>query len=297
MGQLPPSQVTPSRPFTNAGVDYAGQFLLKSWPGRCARRYKAFLVLFVCMATSAVHLELTTDYSTAGFLAAFKRFCSRRGICATLTSDCGTNLVGADAELRRMFSSASKDVGELANLLASDGTRWIFNPPATPHFGGKWEAAVKSTKFHLKRVIGDTLLTYEEFTTVLVQIEAVLNPSVQFPEPSLTDIPLGRLSRWQQVRLMVERFWQRWSTEYLQRLQDVAKWQHSSRQIKVGSFVLIRDERYPPAKWPLGRVLETHAGADGLIHVVTVRTATSIFKRPIAKLCPLPIPTKASSNV
>ncbi|XP_039304825.1 uncharacterized protein LOC120357689 [Solenopsis invicta] len=154
------------------------------------------------MATSAVHLELATDYSTAGFLAAFKKFCSRRGICATLASDYGTNLVGADAELRRLFSSASKE---------------LFNPPAAPHFGGKWEAAVKSTKFYLKRVIGDTLLTYEEFATVLAQVEVVLNsrpicpmsedpsdidaltpahfltgdPLMLFPEPSLTDVPLG----------------------------------------------------------------------------------------------------------
>jgi len=64
---------------------------------------------------------------------------------------------------------------ELRGLLASDGTKWNFNPPSAPHFGGKWEAAVKSSKHHIRRVVGDALLTYEELSSVLAQIECVLN--------------------------------------------------------------------------------------------------------------------------
>lgn len=221
MGQLPRSRVSPSRPFLNTGVDYAGPFELKTFRGRAGRPYKGFLVVFVCFSTSAVHLEMATDYSTQGFLAAFKRFTGRRGICRTLTSDCGTNFVGADAELRRLFRSASRELGDLRHVLAADGTEWRFNPPAAPHFGGKWEAAVKSVKFHLRRVIGDTRLTYEEFSTFLAQVEAVLNsrplcaltedpddiaaltpghfltggPLTALPEPSLEDISVPRLSR------------------------------------------------------------------------------------------------------
>lgn len=108
-----------------------------------------------------------TDYTTEAFIAAYKRFTARRGICATLRSDCGTNLKGADSELRNLFSASAKELGNLARLLANDGTRWLFNPPAAPHFGGKWEAGEKSVKFHLKHVIGDTLFTYEEMTTLL----------------------------------------------------------------------------------------------------------------------------------
>ncbi|XP_011879793.1 PREDICTED: uncharacterized protein LOC105568594, partial [Vollenhovia emeryi] len=133
-----------------------------------------------------IHLELVTDYSTQAFIAAYKRFTARRGICATLHSDCGTNLKGADAELKKLFAAASKQLGDLANLLANNGTQWIFNPPSAPHFGGKWEAGVKSTKFHLRRVVGDHLLTYEEMTTLLTQIEAVLNSR---PLCALTDDP------------------------------------------------------------------------------------------------------------
>lgn len=315
MGQLPINRTLASRPFYHSGVDYAGPFTLKTWRGRGAKTYKGYLVVFVCFSSSAVHLELATDYSTEGFLAAFKRFTSRRGICSTLSSDCGTNLIGADAELRKLFNAASKEIQHLMGLLANDGTKWIFNPPASPHFGGKWEAAVKSTKFHIKRVIGDTVLTYEEFSTLLTQVEAILNSRPlcplsedpndlealtpghfiigeaikTVPEPSVVHIPVSRLSRYQLVKQMIERFWQRWSIEYLQRLQEIVKWHNPSTNIKEGNLVLVVDERYPPSKWPLARVIAIHPGADGLTRVVTVKTQTTTLKRPIVKLCLLPI--------
>ncbi|KMQ86362.1 gag-pol protein [Lasius niger] len=317
MGSLPTSRVTPTRPFLHSGVDYAGPYTLRTWRGRASRTYKAYLIVFICFSTSAVHLDLATDYSTQGFLAAYRRFIARRGRCVTISSDCGTNFVGADAELRRLFNSASKDAAEIAHLLAADGTEWKFNPPSAPHFGGKWEAAVKSTKFHLRRLIGDTILTYEEFNTLLTQVEAVLNsrplstlsddpadvnaltpahfligePLIVLPEPPLNDVPISRLSRWQLLRQMLERFWARWSTEYLQRLQTRNKWHLSTKPLQIGDLVLVLDERYPPAKWPLARVTALHPGTDGRVRVVTVRTAVSEYKRPIVKLCPLPIAT------
>jgi len=91
-------------------------------------------MLFVCFATSAVHLELTPDYTTEGFLAAFRRFSGRRGHCSKLTSDCGTNFIGADAALRKMFEEASMEFSHLRALLADDGTEWTFNPPSALHF-------------------------------------------------------------------------------------------------------------------------------------------------------------------
>lgn len=175
MGQLPHSRVTPARPFYNTGIDYAGPINIKAWKGRTSRLYKGYIAIFVCLVTSAVHIELVAEYSTEAFIAALKRFTGRRGICATLQSDCGTNFIGAERELRQRFSAESKELLQLSRLLANDGTRWIFNPPSAPHFGGKWEAAVKLTKYHLKRILGDTNLTYEELSTTLIQIEAVLN--------------------------------------------------------------------------------------------------------------------------
>ena len=89
---------------------------------------------------------------------------------------------------------------------------------------------------------------------------------------------------------MAELFWQRWSKEYMQRLIGMSKWYHRSRNLAVGDVVLITDERYPPSKWPLARVSDVHPGADGLVRVVTVRVANgSECKRPVVKLCPLPV--------
>lgn len=137
MGQLPTARVVLTRLFYNTGPDYAGPINLKTWRGRAARSYKGYLAIFVCLATSAIHIEVVTDYTADAFIAAYKRFTGRRGICATLQSDCGTNFVGADAELRRLFNSSSQELQHLASLLANDNTKWIFNPPSAPHFGGK----------------------------------------------------------------------------------------------------------------------------------------------------------------
>ncbi|XP_022911330.1 uncharacterized protein [Onthophagus taurus] len=209
MGQLPTPRVTPARPFLHSGVDYAGPFQLLP-----------------------KHLDIATDYTTEGFLAAYKRFAGRRGIAKCVYSDCGSNFVGADRELRSLFSNASKEWKVVAQSLSNDGTDWKFNPPSAPHFGGKWEANIRSVKTHFKKMIGSSTLTYEEFSTLLIQIEAILNSRplcslhddpdnfealtpahflvggalAIIPEPSLLDLKTPRLSRWQHIQQMVNQF-------------------------------------------------------------------------------------------
>ncbi|XP_044588739.1 uncharacterized protein LOC123267917 [Cotesia glomerata] len=267
------------------------------------------------MFSSAVHLELVTDYTAAAFIAAYRRFTSRRGICHTLYSDCGTNFVGADKELKRLFAAGSRTLRELSTLIAQDGTNWKFNPPGAPHFGGKWEAAVKSIKFHLRRTIGDSLLTLEQYSTLLAQIEAILNSRpltplnedpadlavltpghfligqslTAIPEPSLTDLQPARLSHWEQVQQMVQHFWKRYYQDCIHRYQAISKWHHRRNQIKVGSVVLITTEDLPPTKWPLAKVIAVHPGEDRQIRVVTVKTVNTELVRPITKLCVLPL--------
>lgn len=312
MGQLPKTRVSPTRPFLNTGIDYAGPLTLKTWRGRGAKTYKGWIAVFVCFSTSALHLEAVSDYSTDAFIAAYRRFTGRRGICSQLFNDCGTNFVGADTALKTLFTSSSKEHDNLSALLANDGTQWSFSPPAAPHFGGKWEAAVKSIKYHLRRVIGDTVLTFEELSTLLVQVEAVLNSRSlsddpedlsaltpghfligsalsTIPAPSLSTVSMSRLSRWQLIQQQLEHFWNRWSAECLQRYQSISKWHHSSNELKIGSMVLLTDERFPPSKWPLARVLALHPGSDGFNRVATIKTISSTLTRPITKLCILPV--------
>lgn len=173
IGQLPKARLTPDKPFLSTGVDSTGHIDVRFSPGR---GYKGYICLFICMSTKAVHLEAVSDLTSAGFLAAFKRFVSRRGRCQHLYSDNRKNFVGADKELQDMFNTAKSQLpNEIAHLLTEEGTTWHFIPPHAPNFGGLWEAGIRSTKTHLKRVKGNAKLTFKELTTVLTQVDACFN--------------------------------------------------------------------------------------------------------------------------
>lgn len=317
MADLPKERIVRSKPFFHTGVDYCGPFEIKANFGRSPKMVKAYIAIFVCMAVKAVHIELVSSLTTDAFIAAFRRFIGRRGYSGHIHvhSDNGSNFVGADRELAREINLARMNV-KAAEIFADEGISWHFIPPTAATFGGLWEAGVKSTKYHLKRVLGNSRLTYEEFTTVLVQIEACLNSrplcpissdSRDFnvltpghfltgdalqalPEPSLVDIKDNHLNRWQYLQKLQQHFWKFWSSDYLAQLQQRPK--RLSKEfdnVKIGSLVLVKNENLPSCKWLLARVVNTHAGDDGLVRVVTIRTKDSEFKRPINKLCVLPI--------
>ncbi|XP_063390141.1 uncharacterized protein LOC134675762 [Cydia fagiglandana] len=146
MGNLPEVRVKPSRPFLISGVDFAGPITCRMSKGRGAKTYKAYIALFVCMSTKAIHLELVSDMTTEAFIAAFKRFVSRRGHCKELWSDHGTTFVAAEKELLKMWQQGRNEIPEdLLKSLDDRGTRWRYIPPGAPNFGGLWEAGVKST--------------------------------------------------------------------------------------------------------------------------------------------------------
>ncbi len=104
-----------------------------------------YLCLFQCM--KAVHLELVTDLTSDAFIACLRRFIARRGLPNLIWSENGTNFVGACRQLREVQDSISK-------FLTSKNVEWKFIPQHAPHFGGLWEAAVKSTKTHLYKILG-----------------------------------------------------------------------------------------------------------------------------------------------
>ncbi|XP_055919024.1 uncharacterized protein LOC129951048 [Eupeodes corollae] len=294
MGSLPAPRVNVSRPFTHTGVDYAGPIEVKAWKGRGAKKFKGYFAIFICLSTKAIHLEAVTDLTTQAFIAAFRRFTSRRGICANIYSDCGTNFKGANVELQKMLNAAKLNYTDIANSLSALGTNWNFIPPASPHFGGLWEAGVKSVKYHLRRVARNQALTFEELSTLLAQIEACLNSrplcpvtdSLEdfnaltpahfligtsahiVPEADLAVERIGYLDRWKRLQASLQTFWKEWSGEYLTRLQNRPKWLKIKDQPKIGDLVLVRDERFPPSKWPMARIVETYPGQDDLIRVV-----------------------------
>ncbi|GFS74668.1 integrase catalytic domain-containing protein [Trichonephila clavipes] len=174
MGNLPKHRVTLERPFFSCGIDYAGPVLIKCNKGRGT---KSTIALFVCLATKAVHIEAVGDLTTDSFIAALRRFSARRGAPRHIYSDNGTNFVGARRkldEIRKLWLSLPTNEA-ISYYLSKSSIDWHFIPPSSPHFGGIWESGIRSVKFHLKRVLGETILTFEELTTLLTQIEGLLN--------------------------------------------------------------------------------------------------------------------------
>ncbi|XP_054717268.1 uncharacterized protein LOC129226664 [Uloborus diversus] len=174
MADLPRARVMPSRVFSKTGLDFAGPFLVKPRSGHGVRTLKVYICIFVCLAVKAVHIEIVGNLSADCFIAALKRFVARRGKPSEVFSDCGSNFVATNKELNRIIARLQKEE-PVHNYFANEGTKWNFNPPSAPHFGGIWEAAVKSAKSHLKRTIADQKLTLEEFSTLTTQIESCLN--------------------------------------------------------------------------------------------------------------------------
>lgn len=318
MGDLPPSRVQESRPFTHTGVDFCGPFYIKEKKFRNRNRVKIYISVFVCMSIKAIHLEIVSDLSTDGCIAALRRFIARRGIPEHIYSDNGTNFIGANDQLKELytlFNSAEhkKRIDQYAN---EQRIVWHFIPPTAPHFGGLWESSVKLFKHHFKRVVGDLLFTFEELNTFVIEIEGILNsrpitplstdpndmcaltpahyligkPITALPESNLQSVPANRLSTWQHITKVRQDFWARWHLEYLNELQRRTKWVKDGPEIKIGNMVLIKEKNLPCTQWALGRIAKLYPGEDGVIQAVDVKTTNGEVKRTTKCLCPLPIP-------
>ncbi|XP_062710660.1 uncharacterized protein LOC134288796 [Aedes albopictus] len=316
MGDLPMERVTPAPVFLRVGVDYCGPFNVRQ-ASRKAAPIKCYLCVFVCLVVKAVHIEMVADLTTEAFMAALRRFVSRRGKPEVIFCDSATNFVGARreiSELHRLFR-AEQFQNAVVTEAASNSIEFKFIPAKSPNFGGLWEAAVKSLKGHMRSVIGNTVLRPDELLTVVTQIEACLNsrpitpisndhrdlealtpghflvqrPLTAIPEPSLEDIPDNRLSRWCLVQRYSQILWKRWSTDYLSDLHNRNKWTRRRDNLHIGTMVLLKEDKLPPLQWQLVRITEIHPGADGIIRVVTVRTQQGTFRRGIQKICILPI--------
>ncbi|XP_055527372.1 uncharacterized protein LOC129719987 [Wyeomyia smithii] len=201
-----------------------------------------------------------------------------------------------------------------ADLISRGVTPEVLIENRAPRFGGLWEAAVRSAKYHLLRVIGGNPVSTEDFITLLTQVEACLNSrpltpisddptdlepltpahfltggSLQaIPEPDYSAVPLNRLNQYQLVQRQLQDFWKRWKSEYLVQLQSRTKNWERPVKVEIGRLVVVMDANQPPMRWKLGRISQLHPGTDEVVRVVTVKTATGSFTRPVEKLCFLP---------
>ncbi|GFW73659.1 transposon Tf2-11 polyprotein [Trichonephila clavipes] len=174
MGNLSKERVRENFPFDCNGIDFIGPFWIKSNKQRKSSLYKTYASIFVGFVTKAVHFELVSGLTTLGFIASLKRFIARRGRPSLIFSDNGKTFIGANAELNRLHKLVINPDPELADFFVDENINWKFLPPRAPNFGGLWEAGVKSLKFHFKREAGNSRFTYEEFLTIMTQIEGIL---------------------------------------------------------------------------------------------------------------------------
>ena len=316
MGDLPVDRLTPNPPFTYVGVDVFGpwQVTTRRTRGGSAAS-KRWAVLFSCLVSRAVHIEVIEELSASSFINALRRFVALRGPVKQVRSDRGTNFVGAVNELG--LDCIFDENGPVQQFLSNQGCTWIFNSPHASHMGGAWERMIGIARRILYNMFFShphRILTHEVLITFMAEVCAIINgrpivPVSADPDdlfiltPSLLltqktpdgdysfpdmDIKEAYRSNWKYVQILAEEFWKGWYREYIHNLQIKRKWVKDVPNLQEGDIVLIKDVASHRNDWPLGRVVKTFPGDDGLVRKVEVQTTkdgkVSLFIRPVNEL-------------
>ena len=305
MANLPDIRLAPfTPPFHHTACDYFGPIVVKVGRNKTAKHYG---VLFTCLNTRAVHLELATDCSTMEFLQVLRRFFAIRGTPAVMISDNGTQFVGAEKELKEMVKGWK--LAELREFCAEKGMKWRFTTPKAPHHNGCAEALVKTCKKALQKVIGNQVLSPFELYTYLLEVANLVNsrPIGRVPNDpddgkyiSPNDILLGRSTsdvpqgpfretknprhRVEFVQKLVDSFWRKWSRDVFPSLVLRKKWHTKRRDVKVNDVVTYVDENAVRGKWTIGRIIKTFPGQDGKTRNVKIKTLCGQYVRPVTKI-------------
>ncbi|XP_045489818.1 uncharacterized protein LOC111003211 [Pieris rapae] len=286
--------------FLAVGVDYAGPFLILNRKGRGSRLIKCYLCIFVCLRFKCIHLEAISELTKEAYIMALRRCIARRGKPTEIFSDNGTNFVAAARELGS-FMKQNKDF--IFDFASQNSIIFHFIPAYTPHFGGIWESGVKSAKHHIRRVMRNCHLTFEEILTLFAQVEAILNsrplcplssspddlltlspghfligrPLTSVPSIGLDECKFGNLQRYQRIEQLRQHFWRRWQKEYVAELQQRTKWKENSANLNIGDLVLIAEDNAAPLCWKLGRVQRLIYGLDGVARVSNIKNRTTPY--------------------
>ena len=305
MANLPKSRVTPFEPpFSRVGVDYFGPFMIK----RGRSEVKRYGCVFTCLATRAIHIEVSFSLDTDSFIHTLERFIARRGGPKEIWSDNGTNFIGAQKELKKAIQEWN--LGKIHAHLLQKEVDWKFNPPAASHMGGIWERMIRTIRSVLTGIIKQQTLDDEALVTLLTVVEGIINnrPITKMSDDPRDAMPLtpnhllmlrsGPLlppgqfvekdcyrRRWKQVQYLADIFWERWLREYLPALQERQKWMKPQTNLKVGDLVIVKQDSCPRNQWPLGLVVGVRKGHDDLVRSVEVRTGTGTYERPVTKIC------------
>lgn len=307
MADLPLSRLRLFKPpFWSTGMDCFGPFHIKV--GR--RQEKRWGILFKCLTTRCIHIDLLSGLDTDSFLMSFRRFVARRGTPFEVHSDHGTNFVGGERELQQAFNNLSP---ALQDQLAKYKVRFLRNPPYAPHFGGTWEREVRAIKSALRVTLGGQVVTEEVLNTVLIEVEEILNSKplgylssdVSDPDPVTPNLLLmGRLEaalpqvmyarpdllgtrRWRHSQVLADHFWASFLKNYLPALQLRQKWKMENPNLAVDTVVMIVDPNLPRASWPTGKVQKIIPSSDGRVRVAEIAVKGKTYVRPVSRLVAL----------
>ena len=305
LAELPRSRFDCKHAFSSVGLDFCGPIYVRTRRGS----QKRYILLVTCLASRAVHLEVTSSLDTDCFLLALPRFIARRGRPTQIFSDNGKNLKRGEKELREALQQWNK--AHINDALAQHNIKWYFNPPAAPHMGGCWESLISSVKRALRVTTGRRLVSEEVLQTVLTEVEHMLNsrpityvssnageaaaltPNHILLGRDCPSLPPGVFSseelcmkrRWRHSQQIADHFWRRWTREYLPTLIRRQKWTKETRGIRVGDVVLVAENTTPRGHWPLARVTKVFPGSDGRVRSVELRTQSGTYVRPVIRLC------------
>ena len=163
---LPKVRVQETPPFAVTGVDFEGPLYVKSDNGET----KAYICLFTCAVTRAIHLEVVTDLTESSLLQAFRRFSSRRSVPLVMISDNASTYLASAETLQELFQSPS-----LKEVFGRQGIDWKFIPKRAPWYGGFWERLIGLTKKAVRKTLGRASVMLMELQKLVVEIEATLN--------------------------------------------------------------------------------------------------------------------------
>lgn len=294
MGELVKERLTPSPPFCHTACDIFGPFRIRDTVKR--RTFgKAYGIIFNCLSTRSVYVDLIEGYDTQSFLITFRRFVSIRGYPSSMFSDWGPQLVSASNVLKHMFSGL--DWHDICKFGKDQGMDWVFtNSADSPWQNGISEALIKSVKRSLKIIIGDSTFTFGELQTVLFEVANILNERPIGLKPGSdvnagcylcpNELLLGRASNHSPIGIWAESntnkrldfmnhvvngFWRKWQRDYFPSLIVEQKWHVEKRNMRVGDLVLVQDSNVNRGVWKLAQVSDAQPGRDGLVRDVTIR--------------------------
>ncbi|XP_028327214.1 uncharacterized protein LOC114478373 [Gouania willdenowi] len=305
MADLPSERMETTPPFTYCGMDCFGPFYVKER----RKELKRYGLLFTCLCSRAVHIELLDDLSTDAFLNSLRAFIALRGNVRQLQSDQGTNFVGA----RREFLEAVKEMDQ--ESLKQLGCEFVMNPPSASHMGGAWERQIRTIRSVLTSILDQSSRTLDSSSlrTYLCEVMAIVNSrpitphllndpigpqpltpnllltmksSIILPPPGdFVKEDLYLRKRWRRVQYLANEFWHRWRKEYLLSLQQRQKWQKTRRNAKVNDIVIMQDDAAPRNVWRLAKVTTVYPSADGCVRKVQLLISDSALDDNGKRLC------------